>query len=138
MIISKFVISVLDSHCDDLPQVRKKLAMPLVIIIQLCYCLNIMTNSYDAVSYMLPCLSTWIYCGCVNDITVYVTLLHTSFCLRDVMLLSIMIVSILLDFKIEGYWNVKAFSNLSLILQGIIYIITTGERHHFVKLCDPL
>ena len=132
MIISKFVISVLDSHCDDLPQVRKKLAMPLVIIIQLCYCLNIMTNSYDAVSYMLPCLSTWIYCGCVNDITVHVTLLHSSFCLRDVMLLSVMMVSVLLEFKIDGYWNLKWFSNLRLILQAIVFIITTEEKHHTV------
>ena len=133
MISFKFVISVLDSHCDDLPQVRKKPAIPLVISIQLYYCLNIMTNSYDTVSYMLPCLSAWIHCGCVNDITVHVTLLHSSFCLRDVMLLSIMMVSVLLDFKIEGYWIVKGFSNLRLILQAIIYIITTEERHHLIR-----
>ena len=44
-----------------------------------------MANSYDTVYYMLPCLNACIYCGCVNCITVNVTLIHTSFCLRDAM-----------------------------------------------------
>lgn len=121
------------------PRWKKKLAMPLVIIIQLNYCLNIMTNSYDIVSYMLPCLSAWMYYGCVNDITVHVTLLHEPFCLRDVMLLNIMTVSVLLDFKKEGSWNVKGFGTFSLVLQAIAASsqLKTGTALP-EKLCDSL
>jgi len=41
-----FIISVRDGHCDYFaPGEKKKLAVPLVIIILLYYCLNIMTNN---------------------------------------------------------------------------------------------
>jgi len=74
-------------------------------------------------------------------VAVWLTSLFMSVCYTNhfvwemqcsVMLLSIMMVSILLYFKIEGYWNVKGFSNLSLVLQAIIHIIRTEDRHRFV------
>jgi len=146
-----FLISLRDSQCDSLSQVKKK-TIPLVIIFQLFYCLNIMTNAYDTVSY-IPL--AWIH---EYIVAVWMTSLFMSLCYThhfvwqmwcSVMLLSIMMGSILLYFKTEGYLKVKGFSNFSLDLRAIICIITTEVSHHFawntlwllirnMSECDPI
>jgi hypothetical protein len=49
----------------------------------------------------------------------------------SMMLLSIMMVSVPLDFKKAGPRNAKGLSDLRLVLQVIVCTITTQERHHF-------